>query len=272
MTGKGIHLVDIFSFGPIAGIMGGAYALVTALGDILAPVFGTAAAAAAIVLLTLLVRAALIPVGVSQARATLTRQRLAPKLAELQRKHGKDRERLQRETMALYAAEKASPFAGCLPLLLQAPVLSIVYALFLHPSINGQANALLAQHLGGVPLGTGLVQLLGAASGAVWPSIGVFVIVLGAIAAVAAVSRRVLAVAPVAPTATASAGQTATTATLSRVLSYLPFITVVFAAFVPLAAALYLLTTTTWTLAERLILRRVIGGATPPSESRIAAA
>jgi YidC/Oxa1 family membrane protein insertase len=58
-----------------------------------------------------------------------------------------------------------------------------------------------------------------------------------------------------------SAGATQPTSQLTRVLSFLPFITVVFAAFVPLAAVLYLLTTTSWTVAERVSLRRLLSEA-----------
>ena len=54
--------------------------------DLLEPFAGVASAAAAIVLVTLLVRAALIPVGVSQAKAERTRARLAPRIAELRRR------------------------------------------------------------------------------------------------------------------------------------------------------------------------------------------
>jgi YidC/Oxa1 family membrane protein insertase len=190
----------------------------------------------------------------SQVRAEFTRRRLAPKLAELQRAHAADREKLQRKTMELYAQEKASPFAGCLPLVLQAPVLSLVYALFLHPSINGHSNALLSQHLFGVPLGTSFVHVLGSGSLSL-PSIGVFMAFLAAIAAVTAVSRTLLALPPVQGSAPAQQNQ------LTRVLSFLPFITVVFAAFVPLAAVLYLLTTTSWTVVERVTLRRVLSQA-----------
>jgi YidC/Oxa1 family membrane protein insertase len=43
-----------------------------------------------------------------------------------------------------------------------------------------------------------------------------------------------------------------------RTLSFLPYVTVVFAAFVPLAAAVYILTTTTWTVLERSTLRRLL--------------
>jgi len=243
--------MDIFAAGPIAGILDVVYQFVTALSQALTPLAGSASAALAVVVLTMLVRALLIPVGVSQVRAEFTRRRLAPKLAELQRVHGGDREKLQRTTMELYSAEKASPFAGCLPLLLQAPVLSLVYALFLHPDVNGHANALLTQHLFGVPLGTSFVHVLGAASLSL-PAVGVLLIFLAAIAAVTAISRTVLAFPPT-PTPSTPSNP------LARVLSYLPFITVVFAAFVPLAAVLYLLTTTSWTVVERVTLRRMLG-------------
>ncbi|MGO3886374.1 MAG: hypothetical protein ACTJHU_08760, partial [Mycetocola sp.] len=42
-----------------------------------------------------------------------------------------------------------------------------------------------------------------------------------------------------------------------KIMSFLPFLTAVIAAFIPLAAGIYMLTTTTWTLGERLILRRI---------------
>jgi YidC/Oxa1 family membrane protein insertase len=250
--------MDIFAAGPIAGLLDVVYQFVTALSQVLAPIAGSASAALAVVVLTLIVRTLLIPVGMSQVRAEFTRRRLAPKLAELQRAHAADREKLQRKTMELYAREKASPFAGCLPLVLQAPVLSLVYALFLHPSINGHSNALLSQHLFGVPLGTSFVHVLGSGSLSL-PIIAVFVVFLAAIAAVTAVSRKLLASPPVQGLEPAQSNQRQNQ--LTRVLSFLPFITVVFAAFVPLAAVLYLLTTTSWTVAERVTLRRMLSQA-----------
>jgi YidC/Oxa1 family membrane protein insertase len=138
-----------------------------------------------------------------------------------------------------------------LPSLAQAPVISLVYGLFVRPEIGGHANSLLGQHLFGVPLGTSLGQLL--SSGALFPGLLVFVALLGIIAVVAALSRRAaLAMTPQTPGA-AGAG-------LARALSWLPFLTVVFAGIVPLAATLYLTVTTTWTLVERAILRHRLDG------------
>ncbi len=240
--------MDFFSFGPIAAILDGAYRFVTSLAATVEPVVGATSGLVAVVILTMLVRALLVPAGRSQVRAEFTRRRLAPKIAELQKKHGKDRETLTRKTVELYATEKASPFAGFLPLLLQIPIISLVYAVFTHVRIAGHANALLAQQVLGAPLGTSFVGLAGAV-GSVWPSIVVYLIVLVLIAAVTTLSRRVLAVPQ--PGGTAPSG-------FAKVLSFLPYVTVMFAAFVPLAAAVYILTSTAWTVAERYTLRRIL--------------
>jgi hypothetical protein len=55
--------------------------------------------------------------------------------------------------MQLYRDEGASPFAGCLPMLIQAPIVGLLYSVFLHPTIGGHPNALLTESLFGVPLG-----------------------------------------------------------------------------------------------------------------------
>jgi YidC/Oxa1 family membrane protein insertase len=240
--------LDISAFPPIAALLDAAYALLMWLATLLEPLTGAAAAASAVVVLTLAVRAALIPVGVSQAKAEQTRSRLAPKLRALQQRHRKDPERLQRETMKLYADEKASPFAGFLPMLAQAPVVALVYALFLHTTIGGHANGLLSQHLLGVPLGTSLIGAI--TTGAASPvTLAVFGAVIAVIAAVAELTRRAFRV-------TVEPGTGPLAGAGARAAGALQFTTAVIALFVPLAAALYLATTVTWTLAQRMILRR----------------
>jgi YidC/Oxa1 family membrane protein insertase len=253
--------MDPFSFAPIAATLDAAYAALMALAEVLQPFAGPASAAVAVILLTLTVRALLIPVGISQAKAEQTRARLAPQLQALQRRHRNDRERLQRETMKLYADEKASPFAGCLPIAIQAPVVGVIYALFLHASIAGHPNDLLTHELFGVPLGQSLAGLVGHGTLDA-PAGAVFGILIVAIAVVAEVTRRVLR--PHARPDGAPAGAL-------RLAGVLQFATAVWAMFVPLAAGLYLLVTVTWTLVQRLVLRRryplpplpTAGGAAP---------
>jgi len=233
--------VDIFAFPPIAALLEGAYRLVQFLSSLVHPLVGTAAAAVAIVLLTVLVRAVLIPVSASQVKAEWGRRRIAPRLQALQKKYKKNPELLQRKTLELYRSENVSMFGGFLPtLLLQAPVLSLVYALFLHSTIGGHPNDLLTERLGSVPLGSTLWQ-------AGWPGVLVFVVLFCAMGIVAWFSRRTAL-----RLALPSEGQS----TLLRALSWAPFLTIVFAAFVPLAATIYLATTTLWTLIERALLRR----------------
>ncbi|MFT2817966.1 YidC/Oxa1 family membrane protein insertase [Leifsonia sp. A12D58] len=257
--------MDIYTFAPIATILDAAYAVVTALASSLSPFVGTFATALAIVLITLLVRAALIPVGRSQVRAEYTRRRLAPQLQEIQRRYKKNPELMQRKTAELYAAEKASPFAGCLPTLAQAPVLSTVYGLFILTAINGHPNSLLTDHLFQVPLGTSLVHLVGA--GQAWPGLLVYAVLLTLIALVAWMSRRAaLANAPLATGNAQTDAQPGSLPQLNGILSWMPFITVIFAAIVPLAATLYLAVTTTWTFIERSILRRRIELQLPQAE------
>ena len=242
--------MDIYSVAPVAALLQAATSAVTVLASLLVPLAGASSTALVIVLVTLLLRTALVPVGRAQVRAEFVRRRLAPKLRELQRRYQASPRLLRRKTAELYAAEKASPLAGCLPTLLQAPIVSTVYALFVLASINGQPNPLLAQELGGIPLGTSFLTFLGNAP--VWPGLVLFTALLAVIAVTAGLSRRLTAAyaSSVVPTGQAGA------AGLAAILSLLPFLTVVFASVVPLAATLYLTVSTAWTLLERSILYR----------------
>ncbi|WP_100813715.1 YidC/Oxa1 family membrane protein insertase [Microbacterium lacus] len=243
--------MDLFTLPPLAAILDAMYAAMMWLTDLLQPVAGDASAAAAIVLLTLIVRTALIPVGISQAKAEQTRARLAPRLRAIQKRYKHDRERQQREMMKLYADENTSPFAGLLPVLAQAPIVGIIYALFLHSTIAGHPNALLTEQLAGVPLGTSVVGSLGTFD----PATGVvFGILIAIMCVVAEITRRAFRP-PVAAAADADASPL-TSVGAQRVMGLLQYATAVVLLFVPLAAALYLTVTVAWTLIQRLILRR----------------
>lgn len=240
--------MDIFAFPPIAAVLDFAYSALTALSALLEPLAGSAAAAAAVVLVTLLIRTLLIPVGISQAKAEQTRARLAPKLREIQKRHKKNPERLQRETMHLYKDENTSPFAGCLPVLLQAPVVGILYSLFLRTDIAGHSNELLSHDLFGASLGMSLSSMLveGPFSLA---TLLVYVAIIAIMLAVAEVTRRVFRPAQVDDSPLSSPG-------MLRMMNAMHYLSAVFAVFVPLAASLYLAVTVTWTLGQRVILRR----------------
>src|SRR5689334_11576351 len=79
--------------------------------------------------LTLTVRAALIPLFVKQIKSSRNMQLIQPKVKELQKKYGHDRERLAQETMKLYKDSGTNPFASCLPILLQMPIFLALFRL-----------------------------------------------------------------------------------------------------------------------------------------------
>src|SRR5687768_15274596 len=90
-------------------------------GDLFGPTSGLAWVLS-IIGLTLVVRAALIPLFVKQIKSSRNMQLIQPKVRELQKKYGHDRERLAQETMKLYKDSGTNPFASCLPILLQMPI------------------------------------------------------------------------------------------------------------------------------------------------------
>jgi YidC/Oxa1 family membrane protein insertase len=79
--------------------------------------------------LTLVIRAALIPLFVKQIKSSRNMQLIQPKVRELQKKYGHDRERLAQETMKLYKETGTNPFASCLPILLQMPIFLALFRL-----------------------------------------------------------------------------------------------------------------------------------------------
>jgi YidC/Oxa1 family membrane protein insertase len=230
-----------------------AYHLVFGLTGVLTPVLGGLAAVAAIIAFTMAVRLLLMPLSLRALRGQAAQARLAPQLLALRQRHGKQPERLQREMAALYKREGTSVFAGFAPLLLQWPFLSVMYLLFRSPTVGGTANTLLTHDLLGVPLGAHWLSGTGPASaqGAVF--LGLFVLLAGLCWLSARLGRLMTAQATGTSPAPGAAGSP------GLLVRALPYLTVVIAAFAPLAAGIYLLTTLAWSLAERMLYSRSAG-------------
>jgi YidC/Oxa1 family membrane protein insertase len=230
-----------------------AYHLVFGLTGVLTPVLGGLAAVAAIIAFTMAVRLLLMPLSLRALRGQTAQARLAPQLLALRQRHGKQPERLQREMAALYKREGTSMFAGFAPLLLQWPFLSVMYLLFRSPTVGGTVNTLLTHDLLGVPLGAHWLSGSGPASaqGAVF--LGLFVLLAGLCWLSARLGRLMTAQATGTSPAPGAAGRP------GLLVRALPYLTVVIAAFAPLAAGIYLLTTLAWSLAERMLYSRSAG-------------
>jgi YidC/Oxa1 family membrane protein insertase len=189
----------------------------------LAPLTGTVGA---IVVFVMIIRLCLHPLARIQIRGERARAAVMPKLKEIQDRHRDNPDRLNQELAAFYGGEGRGMFAGCLPMLLQLPIFSVMYRLFLSPTVGGHPNQLLTHTLLGTPLSTVFITSPSLAA------VCLFALMAGV------------------------ATWTATRMTGPALLRALPFGTVVFAMFVPLAAGIYLLTTTAWTAAERALLQR----------------
>jgi YidC/Oxa1 family membrane protein insertase len=225
--------VPSFLEAPVAG----AYHLLTSLVTVLEPLAGAYAAVVAIVLCTLVVRLSLLPLSVRAHRGLRARAELMPQLKQLTERHKGNPERLQREVAKLETESGTSLFAGFLPTLAQMPFFWLMYTLFSRTMVAGESNQLISGSLLGAPLGVHWPIVTGT------PAYIVLALLLAVVAWFSA-RLQLRQLDPAAPR-------------LSRRLAQLlPYGTLLTAAFVPLAAGLYVLTTTTWTVVERTILQR----------------
>ena len=273
-----------------------AYHVVSAFASILTPLPGGLAAAAAIVLFTMAIRLLILPLSYRAMRGLAAQARIAPRVQALRRQHAGQPDRLQRELTRLYKSEGTSMFAGCLPLLLQWPFLSVMYLLFRSAKVGGVRNALLGHDLFSAPLGSHWLGGAGPLStqGAVFA--GLFLLLAGIGWLSARMARRLAPAkgspaegSPASGSPASGSGSPASGSLRARspesvrstqqsgsrasgradgsppgpaagaadaAARLAPFITVVVAAFAPLAAGLYLVTSAAWTLAERTLLPR----------------
>jgi len=241
--------------------------LVQHLADLLQPLFGATAAATAIVLFTALVRLLVHPLSRAAARGQKARTALQPKIAELRKRHAKNPEKLQKAVLELHAEEKVSPLSGCLPGLLQLPAFFLLYHLFSNTEVGGRSNELLTHQLFAAPLGERWADALG--DGGMLGGAGlVYIGIFAAVAAVAAFNyrqtKRMMAANALPSTVNAlpsavpagSGEQLPGLGAMNKVMPFMSFFTLFTVAVVPLAAALYVVTSTTWSAVERAVLYR----------------
>ena len=248
------------------GAVSAAYHLVSGFAVALAPLAGGLATAAAIVLFTIAVRLVLLPLSYYAIRGQAAQARLAPQVMALRRRHAKQPDRLQRELTELYRREGTGMFAGYLPLLLQLPFFSVMYRLFRSGTIGGRPNTLLSHVLLGAPLGSHWLGGPGPLSAQGLAYLGLFALLAVVTWVAARISRnsaaRLAARAP-APGQPGKGQPGQPGGAVGVLLRVIPYVTVAIAAVVPLAAGLYLLTTTAWAAAERAVITRRISGVTP---------
>ena len=86
-----------------------------------------------IILLTIIVRAAMWPLGLSQQRSMRTMQLLQPKMKAIQERYKSNPQVMQQKMMEFYKEHKFNPMAGCFPLLIQMPIFILLYSTLMSP-------------------------------------------------------------------------------------------------------------------------------------------
>ncbi len=127
-------VANIFSvwFDPLVNALG---AVLTAIHTVI-PSYGWS-----LIILALVVRLALWPLTAMQFRSMAEMQKVAPLIKQLQAKYKGDPQRLQQEQMALYKEHNVNPLAGCVPMLIQFPILIGLYW-----AIQGRIETFVNEH------------------------------------------------------------------------------------------------------------------------------
>jgi len=96
----------------------------------------------AIVVLTIIIRAILLPSSIKAAKSATKMQMLQPKMNEIKKKYKDDQKKQSEEMMKMYKEEGTSPFGSCLPLLIQLPIIFVLYRVFQHGIDTSSYNLL----------------------------------------------------------------------------------------------------------------------------------
>jgi YidC/Oxa1 family membrane protein insertase len=229
----------------------------------------------AIVGLTVLIRAVLVPLTFKQFRSMQELQRLAPELKALQEKYKEDKQRQQQEIMSFYREHKVNPFASCLPLLLQLPVfISLFYMLRtdLKKHICGDAlvshyNALhnaTISAVGGLP--SKYIEKTSCQQ--VAPGSGKFLFLPDITNKATGVALVVLLVLYVGSQLVSTMTMSASAdPTQRRLMMALPLFFVIILYRYPAGLLVYWITTNLWTIGQGYFVRRTIGSPPTPSAS-----
>ena len=238
----------------------------------------------AIIGLTVLIRAVLVPLTFRQLKSMQEMQRLAPEIQALKEKYKEDKQRQQQELMKFYQENKINPLASCLPLVLQIPVfISLFYMLRTdlkfdicgpqlreyysrelnkHITNNSAIPQNAVQHMGHTVKGLSEVGCNVVAPGSAkflfLPDItakatGAALIVLIVLYVGSQVASTLMA------TATADKNQ-------RRLMLLLPLVFIVILYRYPAGLLVYWITTNLWTIGQQFLIKRHMGPPVPKPE------
>jgi YidC/Oxa1 family membrane protein insertase len=190
----------------------------------------------AIIALTIVTRALLIPLTYKQLKGMRALQALQPQIKEIQAKYKNDRQRMQQEMMRFYQENKVNPFASCIPLLAQLPIFITLFYLLQNElpddigceagKCGSEASFLFITDLTAKAAGGELIALL--------------ILYVGT----QLISGLVMSV-------TADKNQ-------RMIMLFLPFVFIPFIITFPAGLVLYWITTNVWTIGQQYVIQKII--------------
>jgi YidC/Oxa1 family membrane protein insertase len=210
----------------------------------------------AIVLLTIVVRAALIPLTLKQIKSMVRMQTLGPEMKAIQAKYKEDKQRQQQEIMKFYKENNVNPLGSCLPLVAQLPVFISLYYMLrqslrtdICPSVQKAFNHGVLSNAHTVACGTGPHSHAG------------FLFISDLTNKATGLTLVVLLVLYVGSQLASSVLMTAATADpmQRRLMMFMPLIFVLVVIRFPAGVLVYWITTNTWTIGQQYIVRRRMG-------------
>jgi YidC/Oxa1 family membrane protein insertase len=204
----------------------------------------------AIIGLTFTVRLVMLPLSLSGIRSMRRMQLIAPQLKELQNKYKDDRERQQREMLALYRENGVNPLASCFPFLIQIPFFIAIYNLLRSDEFVSDVE------------NSGISES--------------FLFINSVIEKPEGVEMWLLIILFIVTTAASFIYTTATTATASGAQRYiflaLPLLFAPIIATQPAGLGLYWIATNVWSLGQQVVVQKLIPAPTPPTPAEVKAA
>ncbi|GAA1958935.1 membrane protein insertase YidC [Catenulispora subtropica] len=220
-----------------------------------------------IIFLTITIRAAMIPLFRKQIKSMQNMQRLQPQIQALQKKYKLDKQKLQQEMMKLYKDNGTSPFASCMPILLQTPFFMGLYRVLSHVA-SGQAvgalskaDAVSAQHAQffGAPIPLSFLHHSTSSMSALGISYSVTTlqVVAMTMAIIYATSQFLTQRMMMAKNTNLDSSVPNPMMQSQKIMLYvMPFGMLFFSLNVPIGVVLYLMTTNVWTIGQQFYTLR----------------
>jgi YidC/Oxa1 family membrane protein insertase len=182
-----------------------------------------------IILLTITVRLAILPLTFKGVKGMQRLQVLQPRIKEIQERYKDDKQRMNQEVMAFYQREKVNPLSSCMPLLLQIPFFIALFSLL--------RSSTFKDDIAGNPGFLFIDNLAVKATGA---TLAVLIVLYVGTQLIASLITAISA-----------------DPTQRRIMLALPFVFVVFIINFPTGLIVYWITTNVWTIGQQLLVRKL---------------